>query len=99
MVDVREAARIVDRSAETIRRWIWSGRLDASRRGNRLLISRQDLERIAGKRDRESNLPRSLRDWATMVRDDRRADRLGEQGRYQSAADLVLADRADRDAV
>jgi excisionase family DNA binding protein len=99
MVDVREAAQIANRSAETIRRWIWSGRLDARRRGNRLLVSRSDLERLAGKRTQASDPPPSLRDWASRVRDERRADRLGEQSRYQTAADLVLADRAERDAV
>ena len=36
-VDVRQAAALIGRHPETIRRWVWSGRIAARRRGNRLL--------------------------------------------------------------
>jgi excisionase family DNA binding protein len=44
MVTVREAARIVSRDRETVRRWIRSGRLRAQRVGTHYLIDRSDLQ-------------------------------------------------------
>lgn len=40
---VREAAARVGRTEETVRRWIWSGRLAATKRGNTLFIDEDDL--------------------------------------------------------
>jgi hypothetical protein len=84
MVDVREAAAIVHRSPETIRRWIWSGRVVARRQGNRLLIARRDLTGGAP-------LPQapSLAEWERRL-----PSAAATPG---SAADLVLADRIARD--
>lgn len=42
-----EVARRLRRHPETIRRWIWSGRLRSQRIGNRHLIPESELERIA----------------------------------------------------
>jgi excisionase family DNA binding protein len=47
MLTVDEAARRVRRHPETIRRWIWSGRLRSTRIGNRHLISESDLEQLS----------------------------------------------------
>ena len=44
---MREAARRTGRSAETIRRWIWSGRLPATKRGNTYVVDVMQLEGIA----------------------------------------------------
>jgi excisionase family DNA binding protein len=44
---VREAAQRAHRSEETIRRWIWSGRLAAHKRGNSYRIDVVDLDQIA----------------------------------------------------
>jgi len=41
---VREAARVCGRSPETVRRWIWDGKLAAEKLGNQLFVRRQDLE-------------------------------------------------------
>ena len=46
-ITVREAARRAHRSEETIRRWIWSGRLPARKRGNSYRIDIAQLDRIA----------------------------------------------------
>ena len=46
---VREAARRCHRTPETIRRWVWDGRLPAEKIGGHLYI-------------RESDLPRAVRD-------------------------------------
>jgi excisionase family DNA binding protein len=42
-VSVREAARQCGRNPETIRRWVWSGKLPAEKLGNQLFIKRSDL--------------------------------------------------------
>jgi excisionase family DNA binding protein len=46
-VSVREAARLTRRSEETIRRWIWSRKLPASKRGNSYRVDIAHLERVA----------------------------------------------------
>ena len=94
LVTVREAAELAGRTPETIRRWVWSGRLAAQRDGGRLLVERAEVQRIArGAPGDGSPEPISLSAWAAEVRATRG---VGEAG--ASAADLVLADRADREA-
>ena len=85
MVSVREAAAIVGRTPETIRRWVWSGRLASRKQNNRLLIARDDLDQAADR----SEPALSLREWAKLATKRRPAG-------TGSAADLVLADRAAR---
>jgi len=46
-ISVREAAQRAHRSEETVRRWIWSGRLPARKRGNSYRIDIAHLDRIA----------------------------------------------------
>jgi len=46
-ITVREAARRTHRSEETIRRWIWSGRLPARKSGTSYRIDITHLDRIA----------------------------------------------------
>ena len=46
-IPVREAARRVHRSPETVRRWIWSGRLPATKRGNTYYVDVMHLEGVA----------------------------------------------------
>ena len=53
LVDVREAARLVDRSPSTVRAWVRAGELDGyredpRRRNSRLLVSRRELLVLAG---------------------------------------------------
>ncbi len=47
LMTVREAAREIRRTAETVRRWIWEGKLPAQKLGNQLFIRREDLARVA----------------------------------------------------
>jgi len=91
LLDVRQAAHLVGRSPETIRRWVWSGRLVAQRRGQRLVVSRDDLLAVAPLR--EGRRPQSLAEWARAVS---RAPSAPTGHRWRSAADLVLADRRRR---
>lgn len=43
LISVREAAKECGRNMETVRRWIWSGKLPARKLGNQLFIKRKDL--------------------------------------------------------
>jgi excisionase family DNA binding protein len=43
LVSVREAAKESERNMETVRRWIWAGRLPAQKLGNQLFIKKSDL--------------------------------------------------------
>jgi len=94
MLDVQRAAALVGRHPETVRRWVWSGRLAARRQGNRLLIARADVEALAEIGGRLLTTLAAWADHARMARDAARA-----QGSGRSAADLVLADRAHRSPV
>jgi hypothetical protein len=89
LLDVRRAAAFVRRHPETVRRWIWSGRVPARRSGNRLLVARADLERVLGKGGR---VP-TLSEWAARAAAVR-ASSSTTPG--QSASDLVIEDRAER---
>ncbi len=91
MIDVRGAATLVRRHPETVRRWVWSGRLAAQRQGNRLLIARADVEAIEAGEGRPLT---SLAAWADRARAAREATGATVSG--SSAAELVIEDRAQR---
>jgi excisionase family DNA binding protein len=44
LISVKEASLQCSRNPETIRRWIWSGKLPAEKLGNQLFIKKNDLE-------------------------------------------------------
>ena len=96
MLDVREAARLVRRTPETVRRWIWSGRLPARRHGNKLLVKRGDLDDLIGLRRHDDRM--TLADWVNQQSAVRRSGALGRSSTGASAADLVVADREGREA-
>lgn len=50
---MREAARRAGRSEETIRRWIWSGRLPAVKRGTAYRIDVMHLEEVIVEMERD----------------------------------------------
>ncbi len=87
-LDMKAAAVVASRTAETIRRWVWSGRLTARKRGNRLVVARGDVEALAGTGGRSL----SLAEWATMAE----AAMRGRRGSRVSAADLVIEERRRR---
>lgn len=90
LLEVRRAAVLVGRHPETVRRWVWSGRLAARRSGNRLLVARSDLEALV----QEQGIVPTLAEWADRVQTAR--GRWREQGSGRSAADLVIGDRLRR---
>lgn|SRR5487761_1413882 len=85
---VREAAGEAGRTPETIRRWVWSGRLTARKAGNRLVIDRGELSRMAC-----PSVATSLAAWRDQLLEHRRTQ---PAARARSAVDLVLADRRHR---
>ena len=87
-LDVKAAAALSGRTAETIRRWVWSGRLSARKRGNRLVVARADVEALAGGGRRLL----SLGEWARLAE----AAMRGRRGPHESAADLVIHERRRR---
>ena len=50
LITVREAARACQRTTETVRRWVWEGKLPAQKLGNQLFIKRGDLTRLMHRR-------------------------------------------------
>lgn len=92
MLDVRTAAALAHRNPETVRRWVWSGRLAAQRRGRRILVARADVEALAGKAATYGHV--SLAEWAQRAQAP--PQHVRTRRRARSAADLVLEDRAGR---
>jgi len=88
MMEVREAAAYAGRTPETVRRWVWAGRLPARRQGNRLLVRRADVARLRSGLAAGDDRTLSLEEWVTLVERTRRS---GQQG--VSARDLVLEER------
>lgn len=93
MVDVREAARLASRSPETIRRWVWSGKVHAIKDGTKLLIPRRDIEPVATGAVAESAAGMTLAEWVEML-DARALRESGPPG--PSAVDLLLEERYER---
>ncbi len=97
MLDVREAAALAHRTPETVRRWVWTGRLRAERTGNRLLLFRADVLELVASRASVTDEPQrrrpSLAEWARRVQ-----SQLPDGPRASTARDLILQDRAARDA-
>lgn len=54
LMSVREVARECKRTEETIRRWIWSGKLPATKLGNQLFVRRKDLDAVISPRAAEA---------------------------------------------
>lgn len=89
LVDVRQAAELTGRHPETVRRWVWSGRLPARRQRGRLLVLRRDVLAVAGVGGEPSI---DLAAWAERA--ERALRESAKEGVAGSAADVVLEDRA-----
>ena len=90
LLEVRQAAALVGRHPETVRRWVWSGRLLARRSGHRLLVARADIEALV----RQESIVPTLAEWADRAAAVR--DRWSQAPAGPSAADLVIEDRRER---
>lgn len=85
-VSVRDAAAVLCRNAETVRRWAWSGKVRSRKVGTRLMLARADLD--AAGRGRSTAL--TLGDW---IAERDQAQELATAHRVDSAADLVIEAR------
>ncbi len=72
LISVRQAATECGRNMETIRRWIWSGKLPAQKLGNQLFIKWSDWQIFCKKhrltKQRTMNLIQFLKE-AKIIRD------------------------------
>jgi excisionase family DNA binding protein len=85
LIEVARAAVLVGRHPETVRRWVWSGRLTAQRSGRRLLVARREVQAMAG-----SDTKSTLHEWVDRVRAARSS---AGAASGPSAAELVIEDR------
>jgi hypothetical protein len=97
-IPVRDAAQRVHRSPETIRRWIWSGRLPATKRGNTYYVDIVHLEGLVvemGAAEHQADTAQlgSLAEWLDEVQ--RWKSGLALPVR-ETASDLVIEDRRAR---
>ncbi len=93
---MREAAQRVHRAEETIRRWIWTGKLPARKRGKGYQVQERDLDAVAAslagpRKPGESEL--SLGGWVAAVTAWRATNDVLPRG---GAGQLVIEDRAKR---
>ena len=96
---MREAAHRTHRLPETIRRWIWSGRLPAIKRGNSYYVDVAHLDGLAVEMGAAGHAPEasggSLGAWlADLGRWKSGLAAAGLPGR--TASDLVIEDRRAR---
>ena len=91
VLDVRQASELVGRHPETIRRWIWSGRLPASKRGNRHFVAAADVMAASG----EDQGKLTLAEWAEKARG-LREEAAERDGPVENVADMIRQDREDR---
>ena len=94
---VRQAAKQAGRSEETIRRWIWSGRLPAVKRGTSYRIDVVKLEQIMIDMEegsaRHATPSASWQEWLDAVAEWKSGLTITPR---VSAADLVIEDRHAR---
>jgi excisionase family DNA binding protein len=100
-ITVREAATRVHRSAETIRRWIWSGRLPATKHGNTYYVDVIYLDRLAVEMNGSGwhNMPdrADMSSWLSEVDQWRSTLAAVKRGnRSETASELVIEDRHAR---
>jgi len=72
LITIRDAARECGRTAETVRRWIWAGKLPAQKLGNQLFVRRADLP-CRSERDRQRRIAERL---AVLARIDANRERI-----------------------
>ncbi len=96
---VRQAAKCAGRSEETIRRWIWSGRLPAAKRGTSYRIDVVHLERVMVEVDtgaaKHAASNQSMLDWLEEVARWKAGLKVKPTPGV-SAADLIIEDRRAR---
>lgn len=91
-ITVPEAAVRANRTQETIRRWIWSGRLPSRKVGNQHVIEEAELSRVVGE-------AADARWEAYVKRRDARLAQLSEESKARMAEiDISAMIDEDRDS-
>ena len=96
LLSVREVARRCHRSEETVRRWIWSGKLRAQKLGNQLFVrpdALADVETPSQSAGKKKPGERDSSDWLKSSR--RLRERLFKKYGYFDVAELVRQSRED----
>ena len=98
LLTVREVARRCNRSEETVRRWIWSGKLTARKLGNQLFVEEGGIPgMVAAPQDRMTFVappklsPAEFQDL--LARQKQLRDELFEKHGYFDSAELVRESR------
>jgi excisionase family DNA binding protein len=92
LLSVREVARACGRSEETVRRWIWSGKLPARKLGNQLFVRRTDLEALQAPKVAEARAAYGTRRRRTRVEHLRVPSDLGRVERDSDASRGLFRD-------
>lgn len=87
---VRDAATVSGRNPETVRRWIWQGKLPAKKLGNQLFIDRKDLDALL---DPSTKRSQHLAEFIARARA-LREDIYGRTGKLFDVEELVERSRA-----
>jgi len=103
-ITVREAALRTHRSPETIRRWIWAGRLPAVKRGNTYYVDVMHLEGLVVEIEAGSHpaqpagaaAPGALSAWLAEVDRWKSGLAVTRSLTSRTASDLVIEDRHAR---
>jgi excisionase family DNA binding protein len=99
ILTVPEAARQAGVHPETIRRWIWSGRLQARKIGNQHVIEPEALKRAQRPEPLPKPRPGAARSWAEWLEGVRETNRKHpvEPGIFEDLDDLLEEVRSGRD--
>jgi len=92
LLTVREVARQCGRTEETVRRWIWSGKLTARKLGNQLFVSAEEAGRVGGQavRSLPTNRPYTKKELLRQAEEDERfSDEMLAKYGLIDAPDLV----------
>lgn len=73
LISVKQAAKESSRSMETVRRWIWSGKLPAQKLGNQLFVNRSDWETFLKNTNKQKDSRFRFIERATALRERIRA--------------------------
>jgi excisionase family DNA binding protein len=96
-VTVREAARMAGRSEETIRRWIWSGRLPAVKKGTSYRIDVVHLQEVIVETQpdprHQGSASNSMLEWLDAVAEWKRSVKTTPGA---SASEMLIEDRHAR---
>jgi excisionase family DNA binding protein len=92
LITVKEVAQYCGVGEETVRRWVWSGKLPAQKLGNQLFIKEKDLKLLPSpqkKRPKESTLKSGFVKEAQALHDEIR----GRTGMVFDASQLLREHR------